>query len=225
CPEDVAEARRLGVSTDRILQLPYALTDEEHDCLRGIPPASPKSNRILFLGTFDWRKGAADMPKIFERILETEPGASLRLAGTQGLFRTEHEVRTHFPRNIQNKLEVIPRFVREELPTMLRDCTAGIFPSYLEGWGFAVTEQMAAGVPVVVYDAPGVSMQLPRDFLVKAGDWRGMADKVATLLKNPEKRANASVVQREIADSFVWDPIIKATDRAYRERMARLRSA
>jgi glycosyltransferase involved in cell wall biosynthesis len=221
CPEDVVEAQRMGVPAERILQLPYGLTKEEHDELGQIPKADDKCHRVLFLGTFDWRKGAADLLKTFQRIAEAVPDVTLRLAGTKGLFQTESEVRSLFAKGLQSKIEVIPRFARSELPLILHGCAAGVFPSYLEGWPFSIAEQMAGGVPVVAYNAPGASMQLPVSCLVERGDWRGMADKLIDWLKNPATRNNARLEQKQMVIGFSWGPIISATNRLYRERLAK----
>ena len=61
------------------------------------------------------------------------------------------------------------------------DCTVGAFPSYVEGFGLAVLEQLAAGLPTVAYNLPGprdiLKSTLP-DLLVPCGD----AEKFAATL-------------------------------------------
>src|SRR5207237_5357929 len=52
-------------------------------------------------------------------------------------------------------IEVVPQFDPDDLPRLLSDGTVGAFPSYVEGFGMAVVEQLAAGLPTVAYDAPG----------------------------------------------------------------------
>jgi glycosyltransferase involved in cell wall biosynthesis len=69
-------------------------------------------------------------------------------------------VQEDLPELAPQNLEIISEFRREDLPALLADCTVGAFPSYVEGFGLAVLEQLAAGLPTVAYDIPG-----PRDIL------------------------------------------------------------
>ena len=39
------------------------------------------------------------------------------------------------------------RYQPDALPQLLSDCTVAAFPSYVEGFGLAVVEQLAAGIP------------------------------------------------------------------------------
>ena len=70
-------------------------------------------------------------------------------------------------------LEFVSDFRPEDLPTLLADCTVGAFPSYVEGFGLAVLEQLASGLPTVAYDTAGprdlLASRLP-DLLVPKGD-------------------------------------------------------
>ena len=48
-----------------------------------------------------------------------------------------------------------PTFEEADLPSLLADCAVALFPSYVEGFGLAVLEQLAAGLPTIAYDVPG----------------------------------------------------------------------
>src|SRR5438046_10044411 len=86
-----------------------------------------------------------------------------------------------------DSIEIVPRFDPDQLPQLVSDCTVAAFPSYVEGFGMAVVEQLAAGLPTVAYDAPG-----PRDILrdelarllVPAGDVSRFAEVLSDLLAN-----------------------------------------
>ena len=83
-------------------------------------------------------------------------------------------------------IELISDYPPADLPRLLADCTVGVFPSYVEGFGLAVLEQLAAGIPTVAYDVSGprdsLSDRLP-EFLVPVGDIEAAARAVCRILK------------------------------------------
>ncbi len=95
------------------------------------------------------------MPRIVERVVHDAPGTRFRLLGTSGMFPSADDVQRCFPRDLRRYVEVVPTYDPAELPGLLADCAMGFFPSYLEGFAFAVLEMLAASLPVVAYDVPG----------------------------------------------------------------------
>ena len=132
------------------------------------------------------------------------PNAKFRLIGTAGLFQSEAEVLAHFPSSLRPSIEVIPRFKPEDLPALLESCSAGVFPSYIEGFGFGVLEMLAAGLPVIAYDAPGPPDMLPREYLTPRGDVAATSKSLVDLLKDPVTLKQKRIEARERARSFTW---------------------
>ncbi len=123
------------------------------------------------------RKGSHDWAQIIRRVRQNIPDARFCFLGNDGggghnLFR--------FGRiSSRRDIELISEYSPEDLPKLLSDCAAGAFPSYVEGFGLAVLEQLAAGIPTVAFDVPG-----PRDILGRAvartvGSVSGEIDKFA----------------------------------------------
>jgi glycosyltransferase involved in cell wall biosynthesis len=198
----------LGLHTERFAALAVPSLDV---------PTEPK---VGFVGTFDYRKGCLDIPKIAAGVIAAVPSARFRLIGTHGLFKTADEVLAHFPAKLRANVEVIPRFKPDELPSLLDTCSAGIFPSYIEGFGFGVLEMLAAGLPVIAYDAPGPPDILPAHLLVPRGDIAGMSAAVVGLLKDSAKLAVERVAARETAKSFTWIKAAQQTLAAYQSAIA-----
>lgn len=142
---------------------------------------------IAFVGLFQMRKGSADIPRIARSVIDEHPSATFRLLGTRSLFQTKEEVLAHFHPSIRDQIEVCPRFDPSELPDLLEGAHLGIFPSYYEGFGHGVLEMMAAGLPVVAYDAPGPPEMVPDENVVPRGDWQMMSDRVLGLLDNSDQ--------------------------------------
>ena len=83
-----------------------------------------------------------------------------------------------------------------ELPRLLADCTVGLFPSYVEGFGLAVLEQLAAGIPTIAYDVPGPSQILhsKRDLLLTpVGDAKTIAERALQILNFAPDRLRATL--------------------------------
>ncbi len=148
-------------------------------------------------------------------IAQAVPEARFRLVGTAGMFRTEAEVLAHFPRALREKLEVIPRFRPDELPTLLASCSVGVFPSYMEGMPFGVLEMLAASVPVIAYDAPGPPMMLPAEWLVPRGDFAAMSGKAAAILRYDAQLIAARVQAKKRSQQFRWEEAARMTADAY----------
>ena len=214
-----------GVAPEKIAVIPFGLNASEYATLAPVNVGREEPPRVCFLGTFDGRKGGADLPRIFARVARAVPGCQFRLLGTAGVIPDAEAVRSFFPGWLRDRLEVVPRFQRPELAARLTGCAAGAFPSYFEGFPFGVLEMLAAGLPVVAYRSPGPPMTLTNDLLVPPGDANAMADRLVALLGDEPTRARASAWARTRARTFTWEAAARATDEYYRRMCAQHRAA
>jgi glycosyltransferase involved in cell wall biosynthesis len=217
-----SELARHGIPPEKIVVLPFGLTQRARKQLGSVPSTPPIQPVVGFVGTFDFRKGAADFPRIVEAITASVPDVRFLLLGTEGLHRGVSQVLAFFPRRLRPKVEVIPRFEPDELPALLARCSVGVFPSYAEGFGFGVLEMLAAAVPVVAYRSPGPPMMLPEELLVPPGDTYAMAAKVAELLGDRGRLAEARLRARERSRAFSWSRIAERTAEVYTAAVERL---
>ncbi len=205
-----------GIDPAKIVVIPYGLDAEEIHALERVNISRSLAARLCFLGTFDHRKGGADLPRLFAEVHARIPTCQLRLLGTAGLHQTAERVRSFFPRHLRKHVEVVPRFRRDELAGLLEGCTAGVFPSYVEGFGFAVLEMMMAGIPVVAYRSPGPTMMLPDAFLAPRGNVAAMSQCVLGWLADEAARQRDAAICRARAREFTWNVVGLQTDRVYR---------
>jgi glycosyltransferase involved in cell wall biosynthesis len=215
--EDKAELMRRGIAENKLVVLPYGISQTRRSLFDQISSAVPPHPMVAFVGTFDYRKGAYEFPKIVSQIVASVPNVNFKLLGTKGMFQTEAEVRAHFPQRLQKYLEIISTYKPEELPSLLASCSIGIFPSHLEGFGFGVLEMLAASLPVIAYDAPGPPMMLPPKYLVPRGDWKSISDKVIALLRNKHDLAEARCWAKQRSQDFAWKGIAKTTSEIYQQ--------
>lgn len=205
---------------------PFGLTEARRRAFaesRLPPERRLAARRVAFIGTWNSRKGARDWPAIVRAVLAARPGVRFLLLGTD---MERGAVLRDFPAELHRALEIHPRFDGEELPALLGAATVGAFPGYLEGFGFAVLEMLAAGLPIAAYDASG-----PREMLrfqrlptvVPRGDTAAFAARLLELLAlSPECHAAHGADGLAIAERFSWRHIAEQTLALYRERLGRL---
>jgi len=211
---------RYGVDGSKVVVVGVGLHPQRLKELSEISVEREALPTIAFVGTFDYRKGCLDMPRIAQIVIGAIPDARLRLIGTAGLFDTTEQVRAHFPRRLRSRIEVFPRFDPADLPSLLEPCSAGFFPSYIEGFGFGVLEMLAAGLPVVAYDAPGPPEMLSPRWLVKRGDAAGMARRLIELLRDSQNLGQHRADARKLAGTFTWARCAEQTLAAYQNARA-----
>lgn len=185
-----------------------------------IPPARLRLAHptVAFIGTWSGRKGARDWREIIQRVRQQIPNVRFHFLGT-GL----HEKAVLGDLQGQEDIvKIVPQYNSSELPQLLRDVTVGAFPSYIEGFGFAVLEKLACGIPTVVYDVPGpreMLCYLDESWRVPAGDLEGFSDRVVRLLQQDEiSYAQLSQQCLDVAAKFTWDSIARDTLSAYLEQ-------
>lgn len=208
----------------RITVQPYGLTETLRNALAAAAgPVETRlaQKRICFLGMWSPRKGAHDWREIIERVRAQIPEAQFRFLGT---MIDAERIKSELGPDAGRGLELISDFQSEQLPALLADCAVGAFPSYVEGFGLAVLEQLAAGIPTVAYDTSG-----PRDILqdelaqllVPSGDVAQFADKLCQILRFDAVRyAQMGEQGRAIAAKYSWPQIARDTLQTYREMLS-----
>jgi glycosyltransferase involved in cell wall biosynthesis len=222
---DAELLRDLGYADRKITVQPYAISAESTAAFQAIDLNRRRDPSVVFLGSFDPRKGGPDLPLIFVNIAARIPSVTFHLLGTVGMFQSAGEVLSVFPRSLRPRLRVVPRFTASELPALLSSLSLGVFPSYLEGFGFAVLEQLASGLPVIAYDSPGPSDILPAEWLVRRGDAQATAERAIALLSDEPLLQRARHLARAHASKFDWSLIGASTSACYQASLTAIRNA
>ncbi|HSH39216.1 MAG TPA: glycosyltransferase [Chthoniobacterales bacterium] len=215
--EEAACLRKEFGSSTRIVVIPYGLTNSSalHSAQRPAEIRLPEK-RICFIGMWGARKGAYDWRRIIERVRAEVPDARFRFLGT---MVASEAVRADLGPAAED-VELISDYQPDELPRLLADCTAGAFPSYAEGFGLAVIEQLAAGIPVVAYDTAGPRDILKEQFsglLVPPGDTDSFAAALCRLLRStPAAYAELSRASTAAVARYAWSAIADTTLQYYR---------
>ena len=221
-----AERRRLveaGVPADNIIVQPFGLNSSRRAELNAAavdPQKRLELRKIVFVGMWSPRKGSKDWAEILRLVWKQNPDVCFRFLGT---MTAVDNVMLDLGLKHSTRLEIFPEFSQDELPRYLSDCAVGAFPSYVEGFGIAVLEQLAAGVPTVAYDVPGPRDMLARvdaNLLVPPGDLPAFVSALLQVLQLDSDGYN-QISRRCKAEAvaFDWGEIAAATAADYRRRL------
>jgi glycosyltransferase involved in cell wall biosynthesis len=206
---------------------PYGLTEQGRQKLveaAASPETRLAQHQVSFIGMWSTRKGAKDWGEIIRRVRALVPEAQFKFLGT--LTDNDRVLRDL---NIPacNWIEMVPEFQPDELPKLLSNSTVGAFPTYAEGFGLALLEQLAAGIPTVSYAAPGpgsiLHSSLP-DLLVPVGNVEQFSAALIQILSADLASYRKLIEQcAKVASRFLWSAVAKETARLYEMYLARIR--
>ena len=175
---------------------------------RGLPESF-----ILYLGTIEPRKNLSVLINAYNKLRPA--GVKLICAGGKGwlfedVFKTVEEL--HLSRDV-----LFPGFLPvEELPLWYSACSAFVYPSDYEGFGFPVLEAMACGAPTITTNAAslpevaGCAAQL-----LPAGDVDALAEGIDSLLGSPSLQSELAESGPAQARRFCWETAGRLTARTY----------
>ncbi len=171
-----------GIPEGRIRVIPPLL---HLDCWRPREPVIKEPGLCVFVGRRDRRKGIDVLLAAWESVLRERPDARLVIAGDGAM-------------------------PEEELSVLVQRSDVALCPSYLEGFGLAADEAMAAGTALIACDAPGLRSLIRHGetgWLVPSGDPAALAAAIIELLADLRRREQlAGNAQQWITRQF--DPAL-----------------
>lgn len=177
---------------DNVLLLPHAVEMIES------APAKDETH-VVCVARLERRKGVETLLAAWPRIKEAVPHARLTIVG-RGAGERAIDARIAALRDVR-RLQNLPR---ADLDSLVARATAAACPAYLEGFGLACAEAMAAGTPVVASDAPGLRGLVAHErtgLLVPPGNAAALADALIRLLLDGSLAARlGSAAQTAVRD-------------------------
>ncbi|RRR75497.1 MAG: glycosyltransferase family 1 protein [Candidatus Viridilinea halotolerans] len=170
------------------------------------PAASPESQTILCVARQYPRKHIADLVHAFALIQPKFPQARLVIIGDG----PEHQRLQHLTAQLDLRQSVT---LTGALPTSAAVAAwyrrAAIFclPSVQEGFGIVFLEAMAAGLPIVATHAAAIPEVVPDGRvgdLVPPGDVHALAERLAALLANPQRRRELGAAGQNHVIQYDW---------------------
>lgn len=160
--------------------------------------------RIVFVGRLTLDKGALDLIDILASL--RHPTAILEAIGPVSDKLASRLRARAIQKGVSNRFVMPGPERNENIPQRLRGAAAFLFPStHPEGLSKSVMEAMAAGLPVIAYQIPGMDVLVKNDetgWLVPPAASATAAEKLDRLIAEPElaKRFGQSAYNRLIND-------------------------
>ena len=160
-----------------------------------------KTHDVVFLGRMHELKGVFDLPRVWGAVLKERPEARLVVIG-EGPHRNAVEAE-FAATGLADNVEFTGGISETKKNSLLARSRVGLSLSSEEGWGLAVNEYLACGLPVVAYDLPVFREVFP-DCLenVPLGDWQIVADEIVTLLKDGSRRLERGQAGRDFVQHY-----------------------
>ena len=175
--------------------------------IRGFKPSAVKYD-CVFLGRLNISKGIFDLVKVWSDIVAKNPSAKLAIIG-KGDSQIEQRLRNYVSNmQLQKNIDFCGYLSDIEAFGILKSAKVFVFPSYEEGFGIAILQAMACGLPVVAYKLP-VYEEIFEDKLITVplGRTELMSQQVVFLLENPAVARSIGKAGVGIASRFDWGKI------------------
>ncbi len=173
------------------------------------PGARPTAEYdAVYLGRLHRSKGIFDLPDIWSRVTALRPGAQLALIGRGPLDIVRELEREIAARGLTSGVHVLGYLETSEAIATLHRSRLLAFPSREEGFGMAILEAFAAGLPAVAWDLPVYDEAFPRGlWTVPMADNEAFAGAIVGLLNDDDGRRRLSADAGRLIERYDWSRI------------------
>jgi glycosyltransferase involved in cell wall biosynthesis len=166
--------------------------------------------QVCFIARLAPSKGIFDLPDIWSQVVKKLPTAKLKIIGG-GSKEVKQKLRNSFEQfGLLKNVEILGFLENDKAYKILKESVLFIFPSHEEGFGIAIAEAFACGVPAVTWDLPVYKEVFPAGLLTsKIGDTKSFAKKVFDLLSDEKKLSRLAAEALDVVQRYNWDGIAK----------------
>lgn len=172
-----------------------------------IPKIKKAEYDACFLGRLHPAKGIFDLIEIWKLVVSKRENARLAIiyAGPKDLeLALTEKIRKE---NLEANVFMLP-LTGDDALRLLKSSKIFVFPSHEEGWGIAICEAMACGLPVVAYDLP-VYREIFKGGIITVplNHTKRFSEEVIGLLEDDEKRFALGKKAEVQASKYDWDDV------------------
>jgi len=177
-----SKLRLLGISKDRILisgNGAYSKKNFEVYC------GKEKRFDAVFVGRIALEKGIYDLLEAWKLIVSKFREAKLAVVG-EGPELEKVKVKIE-KLGLENNISVFGGVPDKQMKKIVCNSKIFVFPSRFEGWGIAVAEALASGLPVVCYEIPALKEvfgDCESVFFVSKFNSKSLAEKILEVLNS-----------------------------------------
>ena len=157
-----------------------------------------------------------------KEVLAYDGRALLLLVGSGSLrYELENLVKIL---GLDKNVHFLGKMDNEKIPLCLSVADIFVLPSISEGFGIALLEAMAAGLPIIATRVGGIPYVLEdgkNGLLVNPGSSSDLAEKILMLMRSPELMKKMSEANREKSRSYSWENIVSQLEKLLNEVVAK----
>lgn len=186
----------------RIKVIPNALPPLDFNKGRGIQ----KTNKILFVGRFEWEKDPEILIRAMSAIKEQHPDWNLEMAGT-GPLLDKMKLLTECL-HLSDKVIFLGKV--KEVQRLYQESSIFVLPSIIEGFPNALIEAMSFGLPCICFaDIPYESIVINKKngIVLNKRDASNLAKAICDLIEYPRERERLGLHASEIKEKLSVDKI------------------
>jgi glycosyltransferase involved in cell wall biosynthesis len=205
-----------GVPRDRIHVVPYGVDFEKYPC-RDCPPPSSRPFRVIWVGSMAQRKGLS----YFLEAIRALPQDNLEVL-ICGRSAIDQQAIHEYGLKCVHVLKDLPTAA---LTAELRASDLFVLPSLAEGFGHAILEAMASGLPVLTTAAtcaPDVFTDGEQGFIVPIRDSGALAEAITWGRQHRSQLFQIGQAAATRARTFTWDRFRTGIVKAYGKMVERI---
>jgi glycosyltransferase involved in cell wall biosynthesis len=166
----------------------------EYEKIVNLIPKKKIKFQAVFLGRLHVTKGIFDTIPIWKKVIGKIPNARLAIIGDGSIDikkRLEEKIRESY---LQANIKILGYLPYDEVYTIMKQADLFLFLDHEAGWGLAVAEAMACGLPVVGYDIDVLGTVFKQGYsaIIPLGDHDRFSKKVIQLLQDEKYRKKLS---------------------------------
>ena len=192
-----------GFPKNRLLILGAGVELEE---ILGVKPTSCARFDGVFLGRLHPAKGVFDAVPIWNKVAHSLPQARLAIIG-DGPLSVRYELQADIQRaRLSDKISLLGFLSSNEIYSLMKQAKVFLFLDHEAGWGLAIGEAMACGLPIVGYNIGVLGDTFKRGFLTVPNFNKHLfSKKIINLLKNESLRHKLSHEAITQAKQLDWN--------------------
>lgn len=162
----------------------------------------------VFLARISHSKGISNLVEIWKNVSSIIPEAKLAVIGGGGETEKKYLREKVKEYGLEKNIDLLGFLENDKAYSILKSGKVFLLPSHEEGWGIAIAEAMACGLPVVSWDLPVYEEIFEnKTHQINENNIESFAQKVVELLKDDATREKMAAAGKEFVKKYSWDKV------------------